>query len=171
MSVGVVDVRGVDTVLAFIIDLEGDLVSHQLRFNQVALVKYLGGPNVEPGVDKLADQKLDSLLLSVYDFADFKWCELIRTIFFLSWIFSLKKVERILVDLWCILTNLHLELVGIELHFLNLSIFRIDTNRNQGIIWFLVEGLAGHHACIRVAFISLPTKSILLASSSSTTSV
>jgi hypothetical protein len=55
----------------------------------------------------------------------------------------LKKVEWVLIDLRSIVADLHPELVSEELHFLDLSLFRILRDCNKGVVWLFREAAIG----------------------------
>jgi hypothetical protein len=126
LTVGVVEVGGVNAVFSLEVDLEGDLVAHQLRFDDVALIELLGGPDVETGVDVSSNQHLDSCLLAFNDFANFERSEIVGRNVGIFRLLTLEHVQGVLIDLRSVLTNLHSELIGIELNLLHLGLFWVD---------------------------------------------
>ena len=77
LPIRIIDVGGVDNVLSLEIDLECDLVTHQLRLNNVALIKLLGGPDVEARVDELSNEQFNTFCLTINNLGHFERSKLV----------------------------------------------------------------------------------------------
>ena len=117
LSVGVVNVLGVQWELSGMIDLQRNLASHELSVDEVGFSELLGRPQIKPRVGVLPYKSLNLGVIEVHD-----PLHLIAGDFHHQWI-TFKSTERdgVLENLWSILANDHLELVGVQAYFLDLA--------------------------------------------------
>jgi hypothetical protein len=73
LSLWVLDVSCVYDVFTLMLDQQCYLLAHELGAEKVALSYWLSRPDVETGVNELADHELDSLCFSLDDFGNLKW--------------------------------------------------------------------------------------------------
>ena len=106
--VGVVDVSGVDNVLALVVDDQHDLLSLELGVDEKGFAELLLRPQVEAGVDVLTHQHFNPFLLAIDDLVHL---ELGALVLALGIINVISDPEWVLEHLWSILADFHPKLV------------------------------------------------------------